>query len=66
MRPADLHLSNCLCPAAAARYYRKALEALEAMREGAADKRDFAPAFNAALNGLADDFEAHPEHGAWW
>ncbi len=48
------------------RYYAKALAALEEMREGAAQHRDFAPAFNAALHSLATDFETDSDHAAWW
>lgn len=48
------------------RQYGKALEALQALREGAADNRDKAPDFNRVLRDLAAEFEAHPQHRAWW
>jgi Ku C terminal domain like len=48
------------------RQYAKALEALQALREGAADTFDKAPGFNRALRDLAAAFESHPQHRAWW
>ena len=57
----------CNCgPVPGRRQYGKALDAVQALRDGAADTFDKAPGFNAALRNLAAAFEAHPQHRAWW
>jgi hypothetical protein len=53
-------------PAPGRRQYGKALAAVQALRDGAADTFDKAPGFNRALGDLAAAFEAHPQHRAWW